>query len=538
MDNPLSQFFSIEERTDGVFIRVTPEQKSAVSLAAVAKAIENANITNADMDKISEIVNRARNLPERIGPLFEYYNSALDNYITISMNERKAVIRMNSLCLANGIKPTPAAVLHFLKLRGVRSGVQTDAVVKAVLDAKYDADIVVAVATEPVNGTDAKIEFSIDISTTAKPHERADGTVDFRDIQAFVQVAKDQVIATKVPPTPGTPGIAVTGAALHPTSGKDIPFPAGKNIRISSDGKEMIADKAGVLKTEGGMYSITEQLKVASDIDFSVGNIKHTGDLEISGGIKPGFVVEAEGNITIHGVVESSRVISRNGRVTVRQGIIGKNDTFIQAKTGVQAAFIQNAEIKTEGVCTIEKFCLHSICTCDSFEMPHAQASLVGGHIRASENIHVYNVGNENVGETRLSLYDKKKESTLEKVKELTALKEKISESAAAIKKQVQTKAAIFKKAGDAVTDRQKSELRKWIDELNQFALKIKYVEAKIAEHQRTINDPTQHEGRIAVLGDIYPGTILDFYGMTKLVKSKMTNKKFRVTKESQIEEG
>jgi hypothetical protein len=345
------------------------------------------------------------------------------------------------------------------------------------------------------------------------------------------------VIAKKIPPGPGKPGVSVTGQEIAPNPGKDVPFPAGQNTKVSPDGMFLLAEKAGVLKKEAGVIAVSEQLKIPGDVDFSVGNIKHTGDLEISGSVQPGFVVEAEGNILIHGLVESARIHSRNGKIVVRQGILGKTDapTHVEAKTGIEVTFAQNADLKTDGVLVSEKFCLHCTITCDIFEASKLAGGVVGGCVRASTHIKAHQVGNENIGETKLVLFDKNKEETLGKIKELLALKEKLTTAMEPIKKQVQTKAAIFKKAGAIVSDRQKAELKKWIEDYNQMQLKVKYVDQKLTEMQATLNNPTNYTGFIQVVGDMYPGTVLDFYGMTKLIKVITSNKRFRI-KDSQID--
>ena len=100
---------------------------------------------------------------------------------------------------------------------------------------------------------------------------------------------------------------------------------------------------------ENSLLTVAELLHVNKDVDFSVGNIKYTGDVLIGGSVRPGFSIEAEGSIHIKGEVESATVTSRAGQVTIDKGVVGKGDTNISAKQGVTISFAQDAHLHTEG---------------------------------------------------------------------------------------------------------------------------------------------------------------------------------------------
>jgi uncharacterized protein (DUF342 family) len=301
---------------------------------------------------------------------------------------------------------------------------------------------------------------------------------------------------------------------------------------VSPDGQLLLAAKTGVIRREGLLVAVGEVLAIERDVDYSVGNVKYSGELVIKGDVKAGFSVEAEGNIDVHGVIEASVVKSRNGTVLVRSGIIGKGQAHIYGKEGIHVGFAQEAKLETEGTLTILKHCLHCDCTCASFDGTSRHSSVVGGTIRATRQIEAHMLGNDQGAETHVVLIDKKKMIAQEKVKELQALKAKMTEKLTPLAKQVQSKAAIMKKAGDAVTDRQRAEMKKWIDELNALNMKVKYVQQKIDEITRAMDQPTDHTGFIRVAGDVFPGVVLTLYEVNKAVRERMTGKCFRLAAE------
>ncbi|MBD3319992.1 MAG: DUF342 domain-containing protein, partial [Chitinivibrionales bacterium] len=404
MGNPLGRFFPVDERRDGVFITVTPDNKAGADIRAIERVLIDEMVINYDLGLIKEVIERASGEPELVGPPFEFYDLAFDKYVDVNISRQMAAMRINSACFEENCTPTVETVLFCLKRKGIRYGISRKKVAEALKGSKFDVEVPVAFAKDPVPGEDASIKFEIELNPDLKPQKKEDGSVDYRNIHSFVQLGKDQVIATKIPPTSGIPGISVTGEKIPSTAGKDMPFPNGSNTYISEDGCQLLASRSGVLKREGNQISVTEELAVNKNVDFSVGNLKHAGDIVIGGDVMPGFTVEAEGNITIKGQVESARIISRNGKVIINQGIIGKGEAYIYGKAGIEIAFAQEATLETDGVLKIERNCLHSNSTCQICSAVERQSSIVGGTLKAGKHIEVRQVGNEKLVETRLCL--------------------------------------------------------------------------------------------------------------------------------------
>lgn len=537
MANPLASFIPVEERSDGVYIKVTRESAAALKVDLMTKALQAALVTNYDAAKIQDVIQHARGAFERIGPSFEYYNAELEDYVDVAITPMKAVMKLSSSCLTDNVKPTAGALVYCLNKKSVSYGIKTDIIGSVVHDVIFDKEVVIAEGKNPTAGQDAKIAMEVDIDHNFRPQQKTDGTVDYRNINTITLIKNGQVIAKKVPATKGEPGWSVTGQEIEAAPGNDIKFTGGKNTRISDDGTYLLATKNGYVFKEGEVIHVGDVLPIPKDVDFSVGNIKYTGDVHIKGGVMPGFTVETEGNILINGQVESARVLSRNGTVEIQKGIIGKGDTFVSGKNGIKTEFVQEAVLGSQGTICVNKFCIHTEATCNIFEMKDPHSNLIGGTIRAFTHIEAYHAGNDKGIVTNLSLVDKNELANREKLKELETLQKKLAEALEPVKKQLKTKAAILKKMG-STSDRMAGELKKWLNMYNDLTLKMKYVDKNIAEIKIKLKNPATCDGYIKILGDIFPGSTVSFFGVAKTIKVTMTNKTFRMKDGSVDSEG
>jgi hypothetical protein len=538
LDNPLSKFFPVEDREDGVYIRVTREVSAAVGVERIIAELDRAMVTNYDVQAIRDVLTRARGGFEKIGPPFDYYNPEMDKYVDLSVTPLKAGMVFSSVAIANDIKPTASTLAFCLKRKGIVFGLKQDVLRDVAQNGVYDKEVVIAEGLEPVAGQDAKIVFEVDLEKDARPIEERGGKVDYRNIHSIAQIGQGKAIARKEAATAGTPGKDVRGDEIPATPGKDTAIKAGKNTMMSEDGKYLLATKSGYVYKQGDLVNVGELLTIKSDVDFSVGNIKYSGDVEIFGNVLSGFTVETEGNIHIKGEAESAKIISRNGSVTIEKGIIGKGDMIVSAKHDVGIVFAQAAVVTSEAAVTIEKYCLHCDVTCDTAVGADSHAAFIGGSLTAFSKVEIGVTGNDKGVETKIFVFDKEELAINEKLRELSILERKLNADLDPIKKQLRTKAAILKQAGTQASPRQTEELKKWLDVYNKLAVKLKYVQEKTAGLQADLKKPRQYGGYIKISGDVYPGTELNLYGMSKVIKAHLVNKMFHVRDGAVVVEG
>jgi uncharacterized protein (DUF342 family) len=537
--NPLADFATVEDREDGVYCKINPEDKERVRLDDVFTALEAAAVLNYNAAEIRLVFFRARGIFEKVGPPFEYYDPAIESHLEFSITPEKAILQLLPSAAGAGIKITESQLTFFLNKKGVRYGIQPGRLARICAEFPNCLSVEVALGTLPEEGEDESIEYLFTVFPDLRPLLMADGRVDYREVKSFISVAAGQVLAKKTPATQGKPGMTVMGEEIPAKAGKPMDFRLGRNTELSPDGSLIISSKIGVICKEGAIIHVIELLDVTGNVDFSVGNIKYRGDVLIRGNVLPGFIIEAEGSVHVKGDVESARIVSRGGFVQVERGIFGKNDTFIWAKKGIDLSFAQEANLETEESVVFDKYLLHCECICHSLQSRDHQGSVVGGHAMAEKSVQVGQLGSDPDVKTKVTLFDREKRSSDEKLKELGELEKKLLTQTAGLQKQLRTKTALLKKFGDRISEAQLAEVKSMIDSFNAMTAKIKYVRQKIDEIKEGIERAKNkdHDGFVKVTGAVYPGTIFDMYERYFVVSSVMTDMHFKINK-SEIEYG
>ena len=118
--------------------------------------------------------------------------------------------------MEGGGKLTKEDIVSKLKLAGVRHGVRSKVIQHFLSNHEYCRDYIIAEATPPIQGHDAKIRYFFDINATAKPKLNEDGSVDFHQLGTIKAVKGGGKLAELMPADGGRRGGAVDGELLWP----------------------------------------------------------------------------------------------------------------------------------------------------------------------------------------------------------------------------------------------------------------------------------------------------------------------------------
>ena len=153
--------------------------------------------------------------------------------------------------------------------------------------------------------------------------------VDYTALNLIHNVKEGQEICRLIRPTEGEPGRTVLDQEIPAKSGKSVSLPKGRNTEISEDGDALIALSSGHVEFTGRSFQVKPVLDIPGNVDFSTGNIKFLGDVNIKGDVLTGFTVRAMGNIWVGGVVEAGSTVEAGGDLTVVKGILGDGSTTV-----------------------------------------------------------------------------------------------------------------------------------------------------------------------------------------------------------------
>ncbi len=204
--------------------------------------------------------------------------------------------------------------------------------------------------------------------------------VDAKYIRAFDNIEPGVAVARVYAPTPPIPGRSPLGAALPAKEGKPIKFTIDTNTieQKKENGFEVLHAKiAGYLSEANNKLSVEKVLKVNGDVGYKTGDIEYVGGLLITADVKKDFQVVARGDITVQGSVLSGILVSSEGAINVKGGIVGElmatvtasssssafainsakfaRATNIYAKTGITANSLEAISVECGGDIVVEK---------------------------------------------------------------------------------------------------------------------------------------------------------------------------------------
>jgi uncharacterized protein (DUF342 family) len=201
-----------------------------------------------------------------------------------------------------------------------------------------------------------------------------------------------QKLVTLTPHTEGIPGKTVLGKEVAGKDGKKLALPRGKNVEVSEDGLELTSTVDGEVKVLDGKVNVFSVYEVKHNVDNSTGNIRFNGKVIVMGNVLTGFVIEAEGDVEVYGVVEGA-LIKSNGNIILHRGIQGMNKGELYCEGDLIAKFMENCKVEVKGNIQCDSI-MHSQIICGKkLEANGRKGLLVGGTFKVGEEIKAKVIG-------------------------------------------------------------------------------------------------------------------------------------------------
>ena len=282
---------------------------------------------------------------------------------------------------------------------GINQGLLADIIEKK----QYMQLFIIAQGTEPVNGIDAQIVDKTDCRKSREFRQDEKGKVDFKDLDLYENVTKDQVICELIPAVDGMPGMDITGKELPFIPGKILTLKNGKNTIISENGLLLLAAVDGYVSYKQDQYSVEPILTIPENVDYSIGNIDFSGDVVIQGDVRFGFTVKAQGSITVMGMVEGAELIAE-GDIIIKKGMNGNHSGTLNAKGEVRVSYLENCTVSASGAVYAD-----SIISCDIYSessviLGGSRGIVIGGSVTALHSVEARMIGSKSQRETTIIL--------------------------------------------------------------------------------------------------------------------------------------
>ena len=371
---------------------------------------------------------------------------------------------------------------------------------------------VAANGTPPIAGENAYIDRKFDLGVKGRPVVDQYDRVDYKDLNLFVLVKKNDTLAIRIPQTQGKPGTNVFGDKVPAQNGRPIPMPEGKNTQVVGE-NQLIATINGQIVDSGNKISVDPRFVVKGSVGVATGDIDFDGSIEIAGDVKQGFNVKATGDIEIKGNVNGAEVTGRS--VIIGGGITGVNRGKVYAKNDVRCAFTENAIVEAGRDIYVADVALHSTLRAGKkimVEDKHGQ--ITGGLSIAGEEVRAKIIGNQAYVVTRVSVGI---DPSLQK--EYHDVCKSYKEGKKRLMQITQTLNTLGKIDINKLPPERVEQINKLTRSQFPLAGQIKRDEKKILELEALLSD--MKKGKIKVADTVYPGSRLSINSIVKNIQEE-----------------
>lgn len=388
----LDGYFELKVKSDGIFLKVIAPKGNgrSVNLIAIKQMIEEKELVEVNYELVETSLVEATGEAVKIAERKPELDKDAELLVKISNDQ------MTAFCTYipphGGKKFTLETALNYISSKNVTYGIITEKVAE-LLNENIKQELRIAQGTPPIDGKDAELRFHFKLPEEKKRvKELEDGKVDFHNLDLVVSVKPGDLLVTKLPATPGTPGRSVSNEVVKSLPGKDVKLPKGKNVGIGADEMSLFATLEGQVFLEGDKVSVLPIFTVEGDVDLETGNIDFVGNVIVKGNVHEGFIIKAEGDIEVIGNVGGA-VLEAGGSINVRKGFQGKQKGQIIAQGDVSVGFIENGQIKTKGNLVVKGAIMHSKIVAKLDITVEGRGLIVGGMVQAGGDINAKIIG-------------------------------------------------------------------------------------------------------------------------------------------------
>ena len=394
----------LQINTEGVFLKVT-RPTGRGQRAGERQALEKLSIrsvTQYDAGLVARVVKHADGEYIKVGEFAFNPSAQATVAVDIGEQEMKAFISCSPPG-RGGVDVSAEEIRGLLRSRGVVFGIREEAIQGFVDRPRYNERVLVAEGQKPVNGRDARVVYNFKVHHDVQLKEK-NGRVDFKELDLVQNVEAGQVVARKEPREEGASGQTVSGRILPAKPGRDLSIECGKNVKLAEDGMSAQATINGQVLLVAGRLSVEPVYTVEGDVNLKTGNILFLGTVLVKGNVEDGFIVKAAGNIEVMGSVGKC-TLDAEGDIIVHQGILGKNEGRVHAGINLVSKFIEHSRVEAEENVLVSDGIIHSFVDAKKRVICQGRrASIVGGRIRATEEIHAKALGSVAGTETVLEV--------------------------------------------------------------------------------------------------------------------------------------
>ncbi|MGE5552318.1 MAG: DUF342 domain-containing protein [Betaproteobacteria bacterium] len=514
----------VSVRPEGVFLIVTPPEGEGqpVTLAQAERLLAKKEIADVDWTAVLTALEARDGKPVLVAPRRPSLDRDATVQIEVSPDEMEAyAIIVPAL---GGRKLTTARVVEELQAAGVVEGIKRDVLEAAVAAQNAGGRFLVATGRPPVNGNDGYIDYRVSVKgPSAKPVELGDGRVDYYNLNTIQNVGANQVLAVRVAPTNGLPGVTVKGKVLPAKPGRDVRLPAGRNTVPGKNPDELVALVSGQVVVVGEKVHVLPVCEVRGDVDFSTGNIEFVGSVVIRGSVTSGFIIKAAGNVEVKGSVEAATIVAEED-IIIHRGVQGADRGRLVGKN-IQARFIQNCRVEATGDVVVDEALMYADVEAQGrVETRGSKGRIVGGTVRAVKGVVARVIGSKLGTHTEIMVgVNPEVRAELERVTQELAQRERQLDEVVKSIRLIREAAA----AGRQLPGGDGERLTRLLTAMNQLNKAVDTLRVRQEELRVLVSIATA--GTVRALETVFPGVKITIGPLSLLVQDEVAKALFYV---------
>lgn len=294
--------------------------------------------------------------------------------------------------LSGGMEMTVDAIDARLDSMGVNFGINRDLILQVVSKQMYFKLLPIAKGQPPVDGIDGRLENCREM--TVKLEEEADEEENvYHSINQITRVVKGTPLFRAIPPVEMQMGINVQGGPVRGKTAKPVMMPKIPNTQVSPDGSMLVSAIDGYLTFENNHFLVKTLLVINGDVDYSMGNLEHSGDILIYGDVCEGLVIRSAGSVEVRGMVESAQIYAKKN-ITLGKGINGNLTGKLEAQGDIRSNFIENCDVIAAGDIYASSILWSNISCGGSLHVTTGRGTIIGGQLAVIRNVEAKLIGN------------------------------------------------------------------------------------------------------------------------------------------------
>lgn len=451
-----------------------------------------------------------------------------EQYLDVSITDDKMEAHLFFKKIAEDFECSAEQLESFCKSHNIVYGVKYEELNRIANNPKafFVGKTLIAMGKHPTDGKDGRIQTNVNFDDSDKrPKELADGSVDYKDVVQLNNARKGQLIAQRIPPTDGIPGMTVTGEEVPGKKGKDVRFKIGKNVVVDPEHRAMYAAIDGlVTQTDKDKINVFPVYEVNGDVDYNTGNIDFVGTVVVRGNVLTGFRIKASGDIRVVGGVEGAE-LEAEGSIEITSGIIAGNKGHVRAGQNVKSSFIQDGNVVAGNDVIVSQSIMHSnIRAGKSIVCTGTKGLIVGGMLQAGERVTARTIGNSMSTATVIEV------GVLPDLRnELTELRSKLRASADNMDKTDKALAMLDQLAAAGQLSPDRLAMRIKLNATKKQALQEQdEMRERILELEKMLEET--HAAKVEVTKTIYGGAKIVIGRYTRFIKDPTDHVSFRLS--------